>query len=99
MHIVSPARVKRPKPRDRGWQRREWILIRLRAADGPTYDELCREVIAAHPEDNPHCARAWGVRAVRDMMYRALVTTESDESCWLTEKGWLASDGAAERSA
>jgi hypothetical protein len=70
-------------------RRRTWLLERLAAADGVTYDELCREVIGEFPQDGrPHLASVCGVRAVRDLLFDELAVTENDQSIWLTVRGW-----------
>jgi hypothetical protein len=70
-----------------GQQRRNWVLDRLKEADGPAYGELVGEVVAAFPEDTRFRAAMRAVRAVRDLMWFGLITTESDESCYLTPAG------------
>jgi hypothetical protein len=70
-------------------RRKAWLLERLAAADGVTYDELCRGVIGEFPQDGRRqLASVCGVRAVRDLLWDELATTEPDESVWLTASGW-----------
>lgn len=83
MDMVTPQHASR---RDR----RAWVLDRLREADGPAYDQLVREVAEAHPEGWPPKTSILAVRAVRALMWDGLVTTEPDESTWLTPAGWAA---------
>ena len=70
--------------------RRAWLLARLMEADGPGYDVLCRELIAASGADCPRWrASRMGVREVRLLLWDGLATTEpSDGSVWLTPAGW-----------
>jgi hypothetical protein len=75
-------------------QRREFVLDRLRQADGPTYGELCRETVEAFPEARRWRASAWGVRAVRLALWHGLAITEPDQTVWLTERGWARAGGA-----
>jgi hypothetical protein len=73
-----------------GQQRRNWVLDRLKEADGPAYDQLVGEVVAAFPEATRFLAAMRAVRAVRDLMWFGQITTESDESMWLSPAGWNA---------
>ena len=77
--------------------RREFVLGRLREADGITYDELVREVIAAFPEPKPWLTAIRAVRAVRGLLWSRLVVTEPNESVWLTPCGWQRADELANR--
>ena len=79
---------KQPAKQPERHLRHEFRLARLRQADGPGYDELCREVVAAFPERNPYVASIRGVRAVRRVLFEGYATTEPDETVWLTPAGW-----------
>lgn len=70
--------------------RRAWLLERLLAADGPSYDELCAGVVAAFGEVRlKWLASRLGVREVRLLFWDGLATTEPpDGSVWLTPAGW-----------
>ncbi len=92
---TKSRRAQKPPARERGTGRRAWLLRRLLEADGITYDELCRAVVGAFPEKTAWWSSVRGVRAVRDLMSAGLVTTESDESCWLTAAGWAAAERVA----
>lgn len=70
--------------------KREWLLARLREADGPAYDGLCGEIAAAFPEPVHWLESARAVRAVRLLLWHGLAATEADESVWLTPAGWQA---------
>jgi hypothetical protein len=78
-------------PRNTYPRRRAWLLERLTAADGITYDQLCGEVVAEFPQDG----RKWLASAsgVRELLFDELAVTMSDESVWLTAAGWQAADG------
>ena len=73
--------------------RRAFILTRLQRADGVIYDDLIAEVIDAFP----YMPGRRAVRAVRLLMWHGLVTTEPDESVWLTPSGWQAAGELAAR--
>lgn len=76
-------------------ERRCWLLRRLQAADGPSYDDLVREVIAAFPERERYWTSVRAVRSVRRLAFDGFITTESDESMWLTAAGWAAASRLA----
>lgn len=78
--IATPSKVSA--------KRRIWLLERLTEADGPIYDDLCRDVIAEFAEKNIYLARTLGVRAVRQLLRDGQAVTEADESIWLTPAGW-----------
>ena len=70
-------------------RRRAWLLERLSAADGISYDELCRELCTEFPQAGKrHLATVCAVRSVRDLLFDELAVTESDESMWLSPSGW-----------
>jgi hypothetical protein len=75
--------------------RRDFLLARLREADGISYDELCRAVAEAIPSHSHWAASARGVKVVRMLLWDGLATTEPDESVWLTPKGWQAAGRAS----
>ena len=66
--------------------RRTWLLTRLMEADGISYDDLCRGVVAAFGGDEPKTrwqASRLGVREVRLLLWDGLATTEPpDGSAW-----------------
>jgi hypothetical protein len=68
--------------------RQEFLLERLRQADGITYDDLCREIVEAFPDHKRWRASARGVREVRWLLWSGLAVTEPDESIWMTPAGW-----------
>ena len=70
--------------------RQDFILRRLAAADGPGYDELVREVIAAFRLPPKYRAGVLAVREIRWTLWSMLAVTEPDESVWLTPAGWAA---------
>ncbi len=76
--------------------RREFVLARLREADGPAYDQLVREVAEAFPDRNRYQASIRAVRAVRRLLFEGFAATESDESVWLTPDGWRRAGDLAE---
>lgn len=77
-----------PKPRRADSRRRDYLLKRLREADGPTYDTLCAEVAEAFPAKTPWWAGVQAVRAVRDLLWDELATVDADGSIWLLAAGW-----------
>jgi hypothetical protein len=81
-------------PRFSNALRREYVLARLREADGITYDQLCGEVVAAFPEDRGWLASVRAVRAARKLLFEGFATTEPDETIWLTADGWQRAGGA-----
>ncbi len=90
---LRPPRTRATRPPLPHPGRRAWLLARLMAADGPSYDELCRGVTAAFPLDGPKWrASRLGVREVRRLFWDELAVTEPDESCWLTAAGWALLD-------
>ena len=70
--------------------RRQWLLTRLSQADGPSYDELIRELIAAEvpPRMNETGIKIAAVHSVRSLLWNQIAVTESDETIWLTPLGW-----------
>ena len=72
--------------------RRNYLLRRLREADGPAYDELCAWIVGEFPHRSKWVASTRGVQAVRDLFSDGLAITERDESVWLTPEGWQAED-------
>jgi hypothetical protein len=81
--IQSPADVSTARH-----PRREFLLRRLREADGPRYDELVGEVAEALPEKRPYLTGIKAARSVRTLLWDGLATTEPDGSVWLTPAGW-----------
>ena len=74
--------------------RRPWLLRRLAESDGPSYDQLCREVIRTFPHANiKYRARVPGVQSVPDLFWDELAVTAPDEAVSLTPRGWEAPDG------
>jgi hypothetical protein len=71
-------------------RRREHLLKRLRAADGPPYDLLCGEVADAFPARKPYWAGLQAVRAVRDLLWDELATVDETGAVWLLPAGWQA---------
>lgn len=70
-------------------RRRAWLLERLSAADGISYDELVHELFTEFPQAGKrHLATVCAVRSVRDLLFDELAVTESDQSIWLTPEGW-----------
>ena len=86
----KPGRAARGRDR----QRRAFALARLAEADGIIYGDLCRAVVDAFPGNTWWWGSAHAVRAVRDLLFTGLATTEPDESCWLTPAGWAAAERA-----
>ena len=81
---------KRRKPGPAATEYRAAVLERLLEADGPSYDELCHEIVTAFRGRGDYAANARGVRAIRELLWRQLAVTEPDESVWLTASGWEA---------
>lgn len=71
-------------------RRREYLLKRLRAADGPQYDALVAEVAEAFPMKTPYWCGVQAVRAVRDLLWDELATTDAGAGIWLLPAGWAA---------
>jgi hypothetical protein len=71
-------------------RRREYLLARLREADGPQYDALCAEVAAAFPAKRRYRAAAQAVRAVRGLLWDQLATVDADGAIWLLPAAWKA---------
>jgi hypothetical protein len=77
-----------------GLPRQDWLLCRLTEADGPSYDDLCGETVAAFPVGKSKWfASCDAVREVRWLLWAGLATVGSDESMWLTPAGWAAAGG------
>jgi hypothetical protein len=89
---TTPARsVSTTLPATSAAARQDWLITRLTEADGPSYDDLCAEVVAAFPDGKTKWfASCKGVREVRWLLWSGLATVESDESVWLTPAGWAA---------
>jgi len=82
---LVPASVSGPADR-----RREYLLARLREADGPQYDALCAEVAAAFPAKRRYWAGVQAVRAVRGLLWDQLATVDADGGIWLLPAAWKA---------
>lgn len=83
-----------PQYRSAAARRRSWLLERLADADGITYDALVGETVAEFPAKSHYLTRVRAVRAVRDLLFDELATTEPDESIYLTPAGWRALESA-----
>jgi len=70
--------------------RRDYLLRRLREADGPGYDTLCAEVAGKFPEKTRCWTTVRAVRAVRALMWDQVATVDSDVGVWLLAAGWQA---------
>ena len=70
--------------------RRAWLLTRLTEANGPGYDDLVRQVIEQFPEPEHYWSSVRAVRSIRGLLFDGFLTTESDESIWLSPEGWKA---------
>jgi hypothetical protein len=70
--------------------RREYLLKRLREADGPAYDGLVAEVAEAFPMKTRYWAGIQAVRAVRGLLWDELATVDGDGGVWLLPAGWQA---------
>ena len=73
-----------------GAGRREYLLARLREADGPQYDTLCAEVAAGYPEKSRYWTAVQAARSVRSLLWDETTTIDSDGCIWLLPAGWEA---------
>jgi hypothetical protein len=93
---VNPAPEKKAFGSDErnrvrmSYERRVWLIERLRDSDGPTYSELIGELFEAtrHVGETERSASIRCVRAVRSLLWNRLAVTEPDETVWLTPRGW-----------
>jgi len=76
---------------------REWLLARLRLADGPRHGVLVAELVNWIESWYPAAQKPWKVGqaklAVHELAANGLAVTEPDETVWLTPRGWR--EGAA----
>jgi hypothetical protein len=79
-----------PHISENGIERREWVLNRLREADGPVYAALVRIARAEFSGSCPdrRCAHIRADSAVRSLLKDGLIIAEDDKSLWLSRKGW-----------
>ena len=77
-------------PYDTDQRRREYLLKRLREADGPEYDALCAEVADAFPMRKPYWGGVQAVRAVRALLWAELAAVDAEGGIWLLPAGWTA---------
>jgi len=76
-------------------QRREFLLRRLRQADGIGYDDLVAAVVAAVPGSSNYWTSVLGVKSVRELLWDELATVDDDGSIWLLPTGWQAAEKTA----
>lgn len=73
-----------------GRRRRDYLLRRLREADGPEYDALCAEVAGRYPEKTKYWTGVQSARSVRGLLWDELATVDTDGGIWLRPAGWKA---------
>ena len=71
-------------------RRREYLLKRLREADGPEYGDLVAEVAEAFPEKTKYWTGVQAARSVRAVLWDELATVDSEGCIWLLPAGWAA---------
>lgn len=71
-------------------KRREYLLKRLRDADGPEYGDLVAEVAGAFPERTRYWTAAMAARSVRELLWDELAVVDGDGAVWLLSAGWAA---------
>ena len=67
------------------------VLDRVRR-EVPRYMEAPWDVTIRPGEEPGMVLQEEGVRAVRNLMWKELATTQSDESVWLLAAGWKAAE-------
>lgn len=71
-------------------RRREYLLERLRTADGPEYGDLVAEAVEKFPERTAYWTKVQAARSVRDLLWDELATVDGDGCIWLLPAGWAA---------